>query len=234
MCKKYLILIITLAPAALPENNPCVPSPCGPNSLCQNTGSVPSCACLPNYIGSPPNCRPECTINAECTSNLACIKEKCQDPCIGSCGVNAQCSVLNHIPICTCSDGYTGDPFRICTLKPLVVPVLAEKNPCNPTPCGPNAICDNGVCSCLPDYQGDPYFECRPECLLNSDCIKDKACIKHKCIDPCIGTCGKNAECRIFNHIPMCSCLPGFVGNAFVACQPIIESMSKCMHIFMY
>lgn len=104
---------------SLVETNPCVPSPCGPNSVCQNAGTVPSCACLSNYIGSPPNCRPECTINAECTSNLACIKEKCQDPCSGSCGVNANCNVLNHIPICTCPEGYSGDPFRYCHAQPV-------------------------------------------------------------------------------------------------------------------
>lgn len=109
--------------------------------------------------------------------------------------------------------------YRTC-----IVPVLLEKDPCNPSPCGPNAICDKGNCRCLPEYRGDPYRECRPECVLNSDCPTEKACLNNKCVNPCIGTCGTNAECKIFNHIPMCSCLPGFAGNAFVACQRI-ESM---------
>lgn len=99
--------------------NPCAPSPCGPNSQCRDIGGTPSCSCLPNYIGSPPNCRPECTINSECSSNLACIREKCRDPCPGSCGVGAQCNVINHTPVCTCPDGYTGDPFNNCFPKPL-------------------------------------------------------------------------------------------------------------------
>lgn len=98
--------------------NPCVPSPCGPNSVCQAYGTTPSCSCLPNYIGNPPNCRPECTINSECSSNLACIREKCKDPCPGSCGVNAQCNVFNHVPVCTCPEGFTGDPFSSCHPKP--------------------------------------------------------------------------------------------------------------------
>lgn len=72
------------------------------------------CSCLPNYIGRSPNCRPECTINSECPANLACINEKCGDPCPGSCGLYAQCSVTNHRPICTCPVGYTGDPFANC------------------------------------------------------------------------------------------------------------------------
>jgi hypothetical protein len=81
-------------------------------------GSQGACSCLPNYIGHPPNCRPECTINAECPSNLACINEQCKDPCPGSCGINARCSVINHNGICTCFDGHDGDPTIRCNLLP--------------------------------------------------------------------------------------------------------------------
>jgi hypothetical protein len=175
---------------------------------------------LATYVGSPPNCRPECTINSECPSNLACIREKCRDPCPGSCGAGARCSVINHTPICSCPDGYTGDPFSYCQLKPQEVEP-APVDPCNPSPCGPNARCDNGACTCLPEYQGDPYRGCRPECVLNSDCSRDKACIRNKCNDPCPGTCGQNAECSVINHIPTCSCISGYIGNAFVLCSPI-------------
>lgn len=101
-------------PVPKPNLNPCVPSPCGPNSQCRIVGDSPVCSCLPNYIGRSPNCRPECTINSECPANLACINEKCADPCPGSCGLLAQCAVTNHRPICTCPFGYTGDPFSNC------------------------------------------------------------------------------------------------------------------------
>lgn len=98
--------------------NSCVPSPCGPNSQCRDSGGSPSCSCLLSYVGSPPNCKPECTINAECPSNLACMREKCRDPCPGSCGVSAICNVLNHTPVCSCHEGFTGDPFTMCHMKP--------------------------------------------------------------------------------------------------------------------
>lgn len=94
-----------------------------------------------------------------------------------------------------------------------------KPDPCNPTPCGPNAVCNNGVCTCLAEYQGDPYRECRPECVQNYDCPKDKACLINKCIDPCPGTCGQNAECTVINHIPMCSCIRNYIGNAFISCN---------------
>lgn len=212
-------------PAPVPQEepipqNPCVPSPCGPNSECRDIGGNPSCSCLLTFIGSPPNCRPECSISADCPRNLACIQQKCRDPCPGSCGSNAQCSVINHTPICSCLDGYIGDPFTSCAPKPPALPVV-EADPCNPSPCGANAQCNNGVCTCLPEYHGDPYRGCRPECVLNEDCDRNRACIRSKCLDPCPGTCGLNAECATINHIPICSCLTGFVGNAFVACSPI-------------
>jgi len=115
----YLVSFTAVAqtPPAQPIN-PCVPSPCGPYSQCRDLGGAPSCSCLANYIGVPPNCRPECSINPECQSNRACIREKCQDPCPGSCGAGAQCVVINHIPVCTCPEGFTGDPFSNCYPSP--------------------------------------------------------------------------------------------------------------------
>jgi hypothetical protein len=98
--------------------NPCVPSPCGPNSQCREINAHAVCSCKPNYIGMPPSCRPECVTSSECPQDKACVREKCFDPCPGTCGVNARCQVLNHNPICSCSPGYTGDPFIQCQVEP--------------------------------------------------------------------------------------------------------------------
>lgn len=101
-----------------PYRDPCVPSPCGANAQCQSTGGQASCSCLPMYQGAPPNCRPECSINSDCAPSLACINERCRDPCPGSCGLAAHCNVVNHTPICTCSRDYIGDAFVRCYMKP--------------------------------------------------------------------------------------------------------------------
>lgn len=98
--------------------NPCQPSPCGPNADCQVRGDSPACSCIENYIGLPPNCRPECTINPECPPQLACMQQKCRDPCVGLCGLNAQCSVVNHHAVCACIAGYSGNPFSACERVP--------------------------------------------------------------------------------------------------------------------
>lgn len=76
----------------------------------------PACSCIQGYVSSPPNCRPECTINSECSGNQACINQKCRDPCPGSCGINAKCAVVNHNAVCSCNPGYTGDPFKGCSI----------------------------------------------------------------------------------------------------------------------
>lgn len=209
-----------------PNKNPCVPSPCGPHSQCRDISGTPSCSCLSNYIGIPPNCHPECIINSECPSSLACINDKCVDPCPGSCGSNARCEVIKHTPTCSCLEGYTGDPFTYCQQKPQEIEPI-KQDPCNPSPCGSNAECVSGICSCIQEYYGDPYRECRPECVLNSDCPKDKACLRNKCQDPCPGTCGQNAECAVINHISTCTCLQGYQGNAFVLCIPVPTDVPK-------
>jgi hypothetical protein len=76
-----------------------------------------------------------------------------------------------------------------------------------------------GSCTCVQDYFGDPYSGCRPECVTNSECPRDKSCVNNKCKDPCPGTCGLNAECRVYNHAPNCNCLPGYTGNALRSCH---------------
>lgn len=92
---------------------------------------------------------------------------------------------------------------------------------CNPSPCGQNARCNDGICTCIPEYFGDPYAGCRPECVINTDCPRDKACVFHKCRDPCVGTCGVSAECNVVNHLPMCSCPRNMTGNAFIFCTAL-------------
>lgn len=226
--------------------NPCIPSPCGPFAQCQLNGQLASCSCLSNYIGSPPNCRPECTSSSDCPSNLACINERCRDPCPGACGISAHCNVFNHNPICACDLNYIGNPFTVCHPPPkenlrkllfiqrikLCIEIIVystaaiRDDPCNPSPCGSNSQCNNGVCTCISEYHGDPYRGCTPECVLNSDCPRNRACIRHTCVDPCPGSCGQNAVCDVVNHIPMCNCPPNLTGNAFVRCH-VAESMAK-------
>lgn len=239
--------MLKLAPPPLrdvvPYRDPCVPSPCGLYATCRNQHDQAICACQANYYGTPPHCRPECTINADCASHLACIGEQCRDPCPGACGQHTECRVINHTPNCVCLHGYVGDAFVACHPAPRKLrgkdfnpqsrstpytfltapPVYNEpRDPCNPSPCGSNAICSgDGQCTCIAEYQGDPYIACRPECVLSAECPRNLACVRQKCVDPCPGTCGHGAICEVVNHIAMCHCPVEMTGNAFIQCSPV-------------
>lgn len=113
-----MIIIILFTAEVDRPREPCNPSPCGPNSQCRVNNGQAVCTCLPNYTGSPPGCRPECVASSECPSQLACINQKCENPCPSPCGIATKCIVVNHSPICTCMPGYSGDPFTRCTLIP--------------------------------------------------------------------------------------------------------------------
>lgn len=54
--------------------------------------------------------------NSDCDLERACLNYKCENPCTGVCGLNARCQVINHRPVCACSDGFTGDPFTSCSV----------------------------------------------------------------------------------------------------------------------
>lgn len=103
---------VILVPIATVE--PCAPSPCGPYSICRVVGERAVCSCQSDYIGAPPQCRPECISTSDCQLDRSCINKRCIDPCPGTCGNNALCRVVGHSPICSCRTGFTGDPFVQC------------------------------------------------------------------------------------------------------------------------
>lgn len=206
-------------------HDPCYPSPCGSNARCRVENNYAICECIPDYHGNPYlSCRPECVGNPDCPMNRACIRQKCQDPCPGTCGVEAECQVINHIPICTCPQGTTGDAFRQCSPVVEVSKDIEHKDPCYPSPCGRNTVCrksgNTAICECIPGFFGSPFDSgCQPECTISSDCARDKACVNNKCVDPCPGVCGYSSLCHTVNHSPICSCPPGMIGDPFVECK---------------
>jgi hypothetical protein len=129
---KLIIHFYSADPVPQEYLNPCVPSPCGTNAICKEQNGAGSCTCLPEYYGNPyEGCRPECVLNTDCASNKACSNYKCKNPCPGTCGQNAECQVVNHLPMCSCYQGYTGDPFRFCHQIPLPQRTLKYFNTIN-------------------------------------------------------------------------------------------------------
>jgi hypothetical protein len=61
------------------------------------------------------NChRGECDDSSHCRDDQACENSNCMNPCIGNCGLNSNCVVRNHIPVCSCPENYKGDPTMHC------------------------------------------------------------------------------------------------------------------------
>lgn len=63
-----------------------------------------------------PLASPECTTDSECPSSKICANQYCQDPCQISkpCDPTAECTTINHRPICNCPNGWAGNPQTQC------------------------------------------------------------------------------------------------------------------------
>lgn len=96
---------------------PCAPSPCDPYASCNvYGGQIAMCdPCSSTEQQWNPQCHPQCLYNSDCPFNLACVGQKCIDPCPGSCGIQAECTVVYHNPICSCQSGLIGNPYEHCT-----------------------------------------------------------------------------------------------------------------------
>ncbi len=77
----------------------------------------------------------------------------------------------------------------------------------------------------IPPFSVPEAVISRPECVVDSDCPSRLACMQETCRNPCpaLSPCGRNAECSVQNTAPsrtmVCMCLPGYVGDANVACN---------------
>ncbi|XP_058800730.1 neurogenic locus notch homolog protein 3-like isoform X2 [Phymastichus coffea] len=104
------------------DDDLCHPNPCGQNAECNpghdSTGRKrPVCTCPSGFFGNAlHHCqRGECSGNADCPHDKACIDYSCANPCTGhECGNNADCQPKQHIATCVCRAGYRGDALYAC------------------------------------------------------------------------------------------------------------------------
>nr|CAH0107401.1 unnamed protein product [Daphnia galeata] len=184
-------------------DDPCSNFRCGSNANCLTRSFRAACACRAGYEGDPyTGCRrSECVENTECPSDKVCHNFRCINPCSTSCGVDSECTVRNHVTVCQCPKGFTGDPFVSCTPSSSSS-VLGRQSSdyCTPSPCGTNTKCrvenSRAVCSCQEGFMGNPIQGCRRECESDFECDASRACMNFRCQDPC-GTCGTYADCNV-------------------------------------
>lgn len=66
----------------------------------------------------------------DCSTDKVCSNNKCVNPCPGTCATTAQCNVYNHIPICTCPEGTTGNAFVEChVFESKYYEIICHKSP---------------------------------------------------------------------------------------------------------
>ncbi|CAG7724295.1 unnamed protein product [Allacma fusca] len=73
--------------------------------------------CEPPFCrrGDPRTENHRCRFNGDCSSSRMCVNFHCVDPCIGVCGLNAECALdRNRVPKCVCPAGYMGTPKIQC------------------------------------------------------------------------------------------------------------------------
>ncbi|KAK4014726.1 neurogenic locus notch homolog protein 1 [Daphnia magna] len=216
-------------------DDPCANFNCGSNANCLLRSFRAVCACRAGYEGDPyTGCRrSECVENNECPTDKVCHNNRCINPCSTSCGVDSECTVRNHVTVCQCPKGFTGDPFVSC--NPSSSSNLASRQTggdyCTPTPCGANSKCrvenNRAVCSCQDGFMGNPIEGCRRECETDSQCDANRACLGFRCTDPC-GSCGTYADCNVRNHRAICSCPANFLGDPYSRCYPECTQHEEC------
>ena len=182
---------------------------------------------------------PDCVSDAQCSTDKACVHERCQDLCLveNPCGTNSNCRTSLHRPTCTCPDGWGGNPQVACYKPeckanndcPYNKACIDENclDPCLKTSCGRGAECivQNHIshCQCPLGTQGNSLISCiTGVCQYNEDCADHEACdrLNRVCKPVCDeGTCAETALCIGTDHQPKCTCPVGTVGNPYIICR---------------
>lgn len=225
--------------------NPCeISGVCGKNAECIPISHEATCKC-PKRTKEDHNhncISVECLDSNDCLENKTCLNSTCINPCEipNICGEKAFCSPSNHVGICICEPGTTGDPhlgcfpFQYCS-EEIQCPSgskcsngLCSSQCTNARECLSDQLCIQGICqptctsnnSC-PEHQFCQNNICIQEfkCKTNVDCNDDEKCASNtlgqrNCVDACEEVlCGRNAECHSKNHIASCYCKIGFIGD---------------------
>lgn len=161
-------------------------------------------------LRAAPTEEPGCRSNDDCPLSDTCLNRRCVNPCVASspCARNADCLPVNHRAQCRCPAPLVGDPLVNCYAREYTSP--------HPTrPSSPPKLWLTSCSSPAPTVSA-----AAPECESDSACPSDRACINQRCQEPCAITnpCGVAADCRTFDHRPICSCPDGWGGNPQLQC----------------
>lgn len=174
-------------------------------------------------------CRPVCEEDT-CADSAICVgkqhQPKCHCPAGTSGNPHVECvgrEAVEHEPECRIDSEC---PSQFACINQLC------KNPCaTQNICTIDQECRvldtlplrTVSCQCPPDTIADSSGRCKPiiqeECHIDSDCKDSDKCIRGNCIEACkVDRCGVNALCNSIYHQAVCTCAPGYTGNAHTEC----------------
>ncbi|KAG4073091.1 hypothetical protein HA402_009510 [Bradysia odoriphaga] len=99
-----------------------------------------------------------CTSDYQCAGHLACKNRLCKNPCdYKECATNAYCTARNHLAICSCKVGFTGNALVECNMEERCVynPDCASDRSCREGKCVDTCVteCKNkGRCQVISHY----------------------------------------------------------------------------------
>lgn len=190
---------------------------CGVRAKCITENHQSQCVCVDGFVGNAYDLVKGCELPHECSGDSGCLTDqvcrpgtdgirRCVSVCLyADCSITAECIGQNHIAVCRCPAGYTGDPIDVQKGCTLIIPNKCEEDrdcdythvcrqvptgildcvdACSFLQCGPNAECKvqnhHPTCECLPNHKGNPFNlvnGCRPPPKLD-ECQHDTDCVR--------------------------------------------------------
>jgi hypothetical protein len=178
------------------------------NRVCRAVCDEDSCAETATCIGQQHQAKCHCPPGTTGSPYIECHGEKHTKPepeCRSDSDCSSQLACINQLCKNPCANGdvCTRDQeCRVLDTLPLRT-VLCQ--------CPPDTIADN-LGNCKP-------IRSQPECQVDADCSDSDKCFRSSCVEACkIDRCGVNALCNSVHHQAVCTCAPGYTGNARYEC----------------
>ncbi|XP_037076509.1 neurogenic locus notch homolog protein 1-like isoform X2 [Pollicipes pollicipes] len=226
---------------------------CGSGFICQGQKCVQR---TPSYSGATGASSHRGSSGSGSNRNTASVSA---DPCsLGLCGTNANCNNVNGRAVCSCPDGYEGNPLTACTRGEcsqdsecppgLACVGVSCVDPCSRNVCGSAADCQvvnhRAICSCPVGYVGDPFVSCRYRSAgadqtaggggvarTGGHSTGSRVVVDRgtRYQDACSPSpCGTNTNCKVRGGRAICSCIANYIGDPLTGCRAECVSDAEC------
>lgn len=194
---------------------------CASSARCRAVAHRSQCYCPPGTQGNPLEAcvTVGCQSNDDCAQDEACdaVNRVCRQVCTpGVCAPEAFCEGRNHLPICTCRTGTTGDPYVRCREEPRQ-PITPTRECEEDANCRSHLTCVNNICvnPCSTGSPCSPSQECRVldtspfrsvvcQCPPDTTFTKNGLCVK---IVTTPSGCKSDGECGLTERCSQGRCV---------------------------